>query len=192
MIPPHMASSPPQGQRKAVESYRPSQLPSSTDLSKVISGGQQGADQAGLFAAWLLNIPTGGWAPKGWLTSTGADKTLLHDIFGLEECSGGYKERTYWNVRDSDATIRFALDFSSPGEKCTLKAIVKYNKFYLDVDLYKPLSVTEIRNWILEHKINILNIAGNRQRNSGPDIYGLTFSILYQVFSGGGERNGKR
>jgi len=34
-------------------------------ITKIISGGQIGADQAGLEVALELNIPHGGWCPKG-------------------------------------------------------------------------------------------------------------------------------
>ncbi|MFO7971456.1 MAG: putative molybdenum carrier protein [Desulfobacterales bacterium] len=34
-------------------------------LTKIISGGQTGADQAALDAAIELGIPHGGWIPKG-------------------------------------------------------------------------------------------------------------------------------
>jgi RNA polymerase sigma factor (sigma-70 family) len=40
-------------------------------VRKVISGGQTGADQAGLFAAEAFGIETGGWMPKGFLTLAG-------------------------------------------------------------------------------------------------------------------------
>jgi hypothetical protein len=36
-------------------------------LDRVISGGQSGADQAGLRTARIPGIPTGGTAPRGWL-----------------------------------------------------------------------------------------------------------------------------
>lgn len=34
-------------------------------ITKIISGGQTGADRAGLDAAIALGIPHGGWCPKG-------------------------------------------------------------------------------------------------------------------------------
>ena len=40
-------------------------------LEPVISGGQTGADQAGLRAAQACGIPTGDQAPRGWLTEAG-------------------------------------------------------------------------------------------------------------------------
>ena len=40
-------------------------------LAKIISGGQTGADQAALDVAIKLNIPHGGWIPKGRKTEDG-------------------------------------------------------------------------------------------------------------------------
>jgi hypothetical protein len=45
-------------------------------IKKIISGGQTGADQAGLDVAVELNIPHGGWIPKGRNPSTGEDMIL--------------------------------------------------------------------------------------------------------------------
>ena len=53
-------------------------------LSKVVSGGQTGADQAGLRAAAKAGIDTGGWACKGWLTEKGPASWLAD--YGLAEC----------------------------------------------------------------------------------------------------------
>jgi hypothetical protein len=75
-------------------------------LTRVISSGQTGADQAGLRAARAAGIPTGGWAPKGWLTEKGPSLWLAD--FGLVECpEPGYPPRTRANVRDSDGSIWF-------------------------------------------------------------------------------------
>jgi hypothetical protein len=57
-------------------------------LEKVVSGGQTGADQGGLRAARLAGIPTGGWAPKGWLVeSSDGNRDVaapwLGPLFGL-------------------------------------------------------------------------------------------------------------
>ena len=40
-------------------------------LTKIISGGQTGADYGALLAAHALGLETGGWAPKGWRTEDG-------------------------------------------------------------------------------------------------------------------------
>jgi hypothetical protein len=74
-------------------------------LTKVISGGQVRVDQAALRAARSCGIPTGGWAPKGWLTEDGPAPELLAG-FGLVECpEPGYTARRRRNVADCDAVV---------------------------------------------------------------------------------------
>jgi hypothetical protein len=98
----------------------------------VISGGQLGADQAGLLAAKTCGIPTGGWLPKDCMTLDGIDRSLL-DTYGMLEHHGGYRDRTWENVNYSSATIRFATSFSTAGEVCTLRAIRAMKKKHFDV-----------------------------------------------------------
>jgi hypothetical protein len=81
-------------------------------LTKVISGGQTGADQGGLRAAQAAGIATGGWAPKGWLTESpdGRRDVATPQLadFGLVECpEPGYPARTAANARESDGTPWF-------------------------------------------------------------------------------------
>jgi len=147
----------------------------------IISGGQTGADVAGLEAARLLKISTGGWAPKNFLTSTGPNPTLLRNIYRLKESKYGYKIRTNQNVNDSDGTIRLCVDFFSPGEICTLDAINKYHKPHFDVYLLNPIHHQECVNWIFNNNIKILNIAGNSQGKRGYDIYTLAGNYIYTV-----------
>ncbi|MGH9425849.1 MAG: YpsA SLOG family protein [Terriglobia bacterium] len=64
----------------------------------IISGGQTGADQAGLRAARAVGFRTGGYAPVGWFTEDGPQPALLQG-FGLVECDRpGYAARTFANV----------------------------------------------------------------------------------------------
>lgn len=137
-------------------------------MKKVISGGQCGADIAALIAAKKFGIETGGWAPNGFITQYGK-KPEYADLYNLKEHpSPKYPPRTYANAKESDGTIRFAGDFNSSGEKCTLKAINQYNKPYLDVDLLSMKSyedeVEKIIEWINKHRIEVLNIAGNSEK----------------------------
>lgn len=152
-------------------------------LRKVISGGQTGADQAGLSAAKFHGLFTGGYAPKGYITSEGENTTLKYG-YGLQEIEGGYKKRTWMNVAEADATIRLAVDFDSPGEKCTFNAIQHYKKPYFDVPLLQaPIYLIDVVDWIHAKKIEILNVAGNTQGKFGFDIYSLSYSFLFYVFS---------
>lgn len=75
-------------------------------LTRVISGGQTGVDQAGISAAKFTNYLTGGMAPKGWLTEDGPAPWL--EEFGLSQSAViSYKSRTHANVVNSDATVIF-------------------------------------------------------------------------------------
>ena len=152
-------------------------------IEKVISGGQVGADQAGLSAARFYGIPTGGYAPKGYITADGPN-TALKYLYGLEEIEGSYKERTWMNVHAADITIRLAVDFTSPGEKCTLNAILSYSKPFIDIPLQKaPTYIDETVNWILKNDFKIINIAGNSQGKFGYDIFSLSYSFLFYLFA---------
>ena len=77
------------------------------------------------------------------------------------------------NVRCSDATIRYAYDFNSVGELLTLRYINKYDKPYYDINLNEPDFFVMVSNWILDHNIKILNIAGNggKSREESSKIF---------------------
>lgn len=152
-------------------------------LKKVISGGQRGADQAGLAAARDLGLETGGWVPKGWITLNGANPTLAK-LGCVEHTSSKYAPRTYSNVKDSDGTIRLAYDFGTPGELCTLKAIEFYNKPHFDIDLKDPIFFMNVFDWIEKNNILVLNVAGNagKTKEEGTKIFQEVRSYMKSVF----------
>lgn len=152
-------------------------------LEKVISGGQTGVDQAALHAAMLAGLKTGGWAPKGWLTTAGPD-LRLRDEWGLEECEvSGYAARTARNVRDSDATLRLAVDFGTPGERCTLNAVRKYGRVWLDVPLLEAPAWAELTaSWLKANGVRTLNVAGNREGTKGLHVFDLAVIFLLPLF----------
>lgn len=146
-------------------------------IKYIISGGQTGADIAGLDAAIANKIAIGGWAPNGWQQKNGPNLEL-RDKYKLREHSGGYKERTWENIKVSTGTIRCCVDFYSPGEICTLNGIKKFNKPYFDVYLPNPASHKDLLIWVLRYNIQILNVAGNTQGTRDLDIYGMTFRYI--------------
>ena len=154
---------PPQ-QRRVVSPHLPL-------LEAVVSGGQTGADQAGLRAACLLGLATGGWAPRGWLTLDGPAPWLGTE-YGLIESEWDYAGRTSANVRDSSATVRIAHNFCSTGERCTLKAIKKWGRPYVDVNArfldpeFEHAARRLLVRFLAEYKIRVLNVAGNSEKTS--------------------------
>lgn len=150
-------------------------------LRKIISGGQTGSDVAGLQAAQACGLDTGGWMPKGFRTLNG-NRPQQAELFDMKEhSSASYKDRTWDNVKDSDATIRLATNFNSPGEKCTLKAIQAHDKPHLDINMNTPIPIPDAVKWIREKKIRVLNIAGNAEQTS-PGIEEKVREYLIQVF----------
>lgn len=164
-------------------------------IQKIISGGQDGADIAGLTAAFDLGIKTGGHCPRFFRTASGSNFEL-RDKFNLEETqASNYQRRTELNVKNSDATIRFASDFGSAGELLTLKCINKYNKPYFDVVIPQQSSneetVNNIVNWILANKITVLNVAGNRDKyNRFGYHFKNTYEVMFNVLQKLKDRNG--
>ena len=157
-------------------------------LEKVISGGQTGADLAGTQAASLLSIETGGWMPKGFKNLPGFHPEYSLCL-GMEETeSADYAPRTRLNVRNSDATIRFATNWVSPGERYTFQCIKEERKPHLDAVGCMELAVSneekiqKIVAWLNHVKPKVLNIAGNSEKTS-PGIGDYTYFLLADVFT---------
>lgn len=154
--------------------------------SKVISGGQSGADQAALWAAHDLGILTGGTAPRGWLTERGPAPEL-GELFGLSEHTvAGYPSRTLQNVLDSDGTLVFG-NRTSPGCRLTRKYAEARDKPLLFVDwrsgepVPSDAEVQRAADWLNECRISVLNVAGNRESKQ-PGITVAVYRFLFRVF----------
>lgn len=155
-------------------------------LTKVISGGQTGVDQAALRAAKECGLQTGGYAPLGFRTLEGPNPALLRDVYGLEETGlTNYAQRTERNVIESDATLRIAREFQSPGEQCTLQFLVAHGKLFLDVSAYRAAvdrgHIVRVVDWLEKRNIRTLNVAGNSE-STAPGIYQATVPFLMAVF----------
>jgi hypothetical protein len=130
---------------------------------RVISGGQTGADQAGLAVARRLAIPTGGFMPKGWRTEAGPRPDLA-SLYGLEEtATAAYPERTERNVLSADGTVVFG-DSRSEGSMLTARLCRRHGKPCCMVPLGDEVesAAATLRAWLSEHRIETLNVAGNR------------------------------
>lgn len=151
-------------------------------LEMVRSGGQTGADIAGLIAAKKCNLKTGGVMPKNFRTEDG-DRPEYEELYGVtEHTSYKYPPRTFENARDADGTIRLACNFTTAGEKLTLKAAQQYNKPYIDVDMTDPRPYTDVVEWIKNHDIKVLNVAGNSASKCPLNFTDNVVNYLVKVF----------
>ncbi len=151
-------------------------------IHKIISGGQTGADQAGLLVARRFGLQTGGRMPRGFRTRTGFRPDLAR-LYGLiEDRSGSYWPRTVANVCDSDGTMRLAGNFHSAGELATMRALQQMRRPFLDVDLSWPPDVTDAARWIERYRIQILNVAGNSEETF-PGAFTRSVEFLTCLFT---------
>lgn len=150
-------------------------------LERVISGGQTGADRAALIAARTAGIPTGGWMPSGFLAHDGNHPEFA-ELYGIRETgSGQYQPRTALNVKESDATLRFAKNWESAGEVLTLAMCREHQKPHFDVSVGGTITPENVVEWILTTEVRVLNVAGNSERTS-PGIQEYVAEFLGDVF----------
>ena len=131
-------------------------------VKKIISGGQTGADRAGLNVAIERGMPHGGWAPQGFK----AEDERVPSFYGLKEYPvPGYPPRTEQNVLDSDGTVIFAFGSLAGGSALTRKLAVRHDRSYLAINLNLDLetNVEKLVEWLQKEKIRVLNVAGSRQ-----------------------------
>ena len=161
-------------------------------LKKIISGGQTGADQAALVAAKKFGgLETGGWMPKGFRTLEGPCPSFAEEFGMWEHTQPGYRPRTFQNVWKAQGTMRFATNWQSAGEKCTLKAIQLYQRPYLDIGVpsegfwpkgaLQAVTADQAAKWLVENRVETLNVAGNSEKTS-PGIARFVERYLTQVF----------
>lgn len=152
-------------------------------IKKIISGGQTGADRAALDVAIKLDIPHGGWIPKGRKTENG----ILPDKYQLQEMlTASYPKRTEQNVMDSDGTLIFSRGKLTGGSALTRKLAKQHERPWLHIDLDK-VGLTEayemIAGWFDEYDVHVLNVAGPRA-SKDPMIHDVVVIILENVLKG--------
>ena len=146
---------------------------------KIISGGQSGVDRAALDVALELGIPCGGWCPNGRLAEDG----VIASKYPLEQTPlVQYQQRTEWNARDSDGTLILTIGKPEGGTLLTMDFARKHKRPCLVVDLALPGGVQAVKDWILGHNIQALNVAGPRASKQ-PDVYGRAAVVLKAIFS---------
>lgn len=116
----------------------------------------------------------------------------------FKECqTWGYKARTIENC-SADATIAFAVDFSSPGERLTKSSCLNQGKIYIPYDPGEVwnkevfnLVVEEIVSKLNKGNVKTLNIAGNglyTMRDHGWEHQfqcdNLVYSVLGRIVEG--------
>lgn len=150
-------------------------FPMTTHQLTIISGGQTGADRAGLDWAIANGIPHGGWCPQGRKAMDGP----LDVQYNLQETpSRSYKQRTRWNVRDTDATVVFTVaPEATDGSLRTLQCAEEMAKprLHLHPGLEAPHVL--LAGFLVKHGVQRLNVAGSREEKE-PGLYVWVRAVL--------------
>lgn len=157
-------------------------------LEMVISGGQTGADRAGLLAAEALGIPTGGWIPKGFLASDGKHPDFAMRFRLKEHPSPLYPPRTRDNIRLACATLCLEAVGESRGVTLTRELAARANKplwrvrFTPDAlgGLGPESDHSTVAEWITAQRVRVLNIAGNEETKA-PGLQQAAQRFLMEV-----------
>jgi len=163
-------------------------------ISRIISGGQTGADRGGLDAAIACNVPHGGWCPKGRKAEDG----VIPAMYLLQEStSASYTVRTEANVRDSDATVVFTLGPATGGSLKTIEFCQKHRKPCLHINLQRidiTMAVAMVIDWLegrggYEYEGGVaikpftncvLNVAGSRE-SKAAGIQEMVRMVMVEV-----------
>lgn len=159
-------------------------------VTRIISGGQTGADRAALDWALHVGIPIGGWCPKGRRAEDGR----IPDWYPLREAgTADYRQRTDWNMRDSAATVIFTpAEVMSPGSRLTLEYATRRDRPVLHLFGLEPHEAynngRDLAAWLHGLRSDwrdpldmpkpfVLNVAGSRQ-STAPRIVGAVWTAL--------------
>jgi hypothetical protein len=135
-----------------------------SDHMEIWSGGQTGVDRAALDVAMELGFPTGGWIPLGRLAEDGQVPARYASL--SEADSEDYSNRTFLNVRDTDATLILRWGPATGGTLETIDFVQQLDRPMHAVDLSAAPSheaALSIRAWLGRiGQIERLNVAGPR------------------------------
>ncbi|MGA7456604.1 MAG: putative molybdenum carrier protein [Methyloceanibacter sp.] len=161
-------------------------------MLKIVSGGQTGVDRAALDAAIEKGIAYAGWCPKGgWAEDLPNPPGVLARYDRLQETPfADPKQRTEWNVRDSDR-LMVLLDrrrLVSSGTKYAIVCADELRRPLLVIDLDAGGGFERAVTWLCEcEQMDLpLCIAGPRD-SEAPGIYAKARDFLDRLFASFGE-----
>ncbi len=157
-------------------------------MLKIVSGGQTGVDRAALDVALELGLFYGGWCPRGGWAEDLPDAPGLIAIYpALQETPQiSPRQRTRWNVRDSDR-LMVLVDGAglsvSKGSKSALTFARALNKAHIVIDLDAGDLTEQVLVFLAGAEARFaLCIAGPRE-SEAPGIYTKALTFLRVVFA---------
>lgn len=149
---------------------------------RIVSGGQTGADRAGLDVALELGVPCGGACPAGRLAEDGR----IPARYPLEETgSPDYQVRTEANVSASSGTVVFSFGRLEGGSRLTAGLCRKHRRpcLHLDGETLPPEEAAGLladfvgEGMAVSGGRYVLNVAGQRASRE-PRVHGFARDVL--------------
>ena len=150
--------------------------PPTLNIRRIISGGQTGADRAGLDFGLASLIPIGGWCPKGRRAEDG----VVPARYPLTEHPAySYQPRTIQNIQEAGFTVIFARAPLSPGSRFTLNQCQRLGKRHVWLCNFPDAEAdAKLLRVALQTFDGDLNVAGSRESKC-PGIHQHVLRVLH-------------
>ena len=154
----------------------------------IVSGGQTGVDRAALDAAIERGIAYRGWCPKGgWAEDQPSPPGVLALYAGLRETpEADPRQRTEWNVRDSDRLMvlvdRTGLS-ASKGTVFALECAKALAKPHVVIDLDAGDAEDLAAGFCGEGQWPLVLCIGGPRESEAPGIYAKAKDFLIRLLS---------
>ncbi len=146
--------------------------------TRIVSGGQTGADRAALDVGLELGIEIGGWVPRDRIAEDGPIPVGYSNLHEAESAEPAM--RTSLNVRDADATVIVFHGELVGGSALTAQVADELGRPCLHLDLARQdadEASVALADWLVEHSPAVLNVAGPRATED-PKIHAATKRVL--------------
>lgn len=147
---------------------------------RIISGGQTGVDRAALDVALDLEMPCGGYCPRGRKAEDG----VIPQQYPLQSLSSAnYRDRTLKNLLEADATLIFHNGKLTWGTRLTVDMCREYCKPYQTIDAsvrIRQQAVELSLMFIDANHFRTVNVAGPR-KSQWPEGYNYVYEVLHSV-----------
>ena len=146
-------------------------------LTKIISGGQSGADQATLDVAIKFGIPHEAWIPAGW----GLESGIVSGPYTFREMpTSSIPQWIKHNILYSNGTLILSHGKLTGGSAAVLQSAEPRYRPVLHVDFSGTgefAAAQLIHSWFERNEISILNVAGARAEKD-PRMYDAATRVL--------------
>jgi hypothetical protein len=150
----------------------------------IVSGRQTGVDRAALDAAIEAGIPYAGWCPKGGWAEDMPDPPGVRALYpALRETPiPDPRQRTEWNVRDSDRlmVLTDSAGFAvSKGTEQALRCAERLGKPFIVIDLDSgDAAAARARAWLGSSEGDVVLCVAGPRESEAPGIYAKARTYL--------------